>query len=107
MFRLAHYTISTNDGANLFNVFEISLKILKNINKWQENAFCQDVIKLWKQISKGAEFGSAPLLICFQSSGRGYFVTLSSQLTMANMTPMETTHTERNTVQATHMGHAL
>lgn len=36
-----------------------------------------------------------------------YFVTRSSQLTIANITPIETTQTERKTVHATHMGQAL
>lgn len=36
-----------------------------------------------------------------------YLVTRSSQLTMANITPIETKHTPRKTVQATQIGHAL
>lgn len=37
----------------------------------------------------------------------GSEVTLSSHLTMPNITPMEITQTERNTVHAIQMGHAL
>ena len=36
-----------------------------------------------------------------------YLVTLSSQLTIANITPMEMRQTLKNTVQATQIGHAL